>query len=431
MPHPVKRSLRTGLLAFGLLAAGLGPSAAFDPAPAPVEAGQAGFDAARLKAIGDFVRRDIAAGKIPGMVLLVMRDGKPVMFDAFGERAPGSPMQRDSLHRIASTTKMFVTTAALRLYEQGRFKLTDPVATYLPELKDLKVFAGAESGTGTDGPSPEAAKRPPTVGDLMRHTAGLTSWWIGPLNAVRRNQRDQDLEGLYSLTGEEMLAKLGQQPLLYQPGSTFEYSIATDVLGHLLERIEGKPLDRVVSEQVLQPLGLTDTVWQVDDARADRLAEPSQATLAKDPLAWVYGWLDLRKPPKRFSGGAGLASTAGDVGRLLQMLANGGEIDGVRLLSPKTVRFMLHSDQLAGLRGPRNNVEEGYGWSLVNPVRLATGAHTTPGAPGDVYWGGITGPRYMVDPTERLVVVAMFQAPSLRGHYYSLLRQMIYGAMVK
>ncbi len=165
MPHPVKRSLRTGLLAFGLLAAGLGPSAAFDPAPAPVEAGQAGFDAARLKAIGDFVRRDIAAGKIPGMVLLVMRDGKPVMFDAFGERAPGSPMQRDSLHRIASTTKMFVTTAALRLYEQGRFKLTDPVATYLPELKDLKVFAGAESGTGTDGPP-------------RRRPSGLRPWGI-------------------------------------------------------------------------------------------------------------------------------------------------------------------------------------------------------------------------------------------------------------
>jgi CubicO group peptidase (beta-lactamase class C family) len=103
----------------------------------------------------------------------------------------------------------------------------------------------------------------------------------------------------------------------------------------------------------------------------------------------------------------------------------------VRLLSPKTVRFMLHTDHLAGLRGPRFNVDEGYGWGLVNPVRLATGAHTTPGAPGDAYWGGITGPRYMVDPTERLVVVAMFQAPSLRAHYYTVLRQMIYGAMVK
>jgi CubicO group peptidase (beta-lactamase class C family) len=431
MSSTALRSLRAGLLTLGLLATTAVPSWALDPIPATVEAGQQGFDAARLGAVGDLVRRDIAAGKIPGMVLLVLRDGKPVLYEAYGDGAPGTPMRKDSLHRIASTTKIFVTTAALRLYEQGHFKLSDPVATYLPELKDLKVATIAESSTATEAPPTEAPRRAPTVGDLMRHTAGLTYWWIGALNPVRRNQREQDLEGLYSQTGEEMLAKLGQQPLLYQPGSTFEYSIATDVLGHLLERIEGKPLDRILSEQVLQPLGLKDTVWQVDEANAARLAEPSQATLAKDPLAWVYTWLDLRKPPKRFSAGAGLASTAGDVGRLLQMLTNGGEIDGVQLLSPKTVRFMLHTDHLAGLRGPRFNVDEGYGWGLVNPVRLATGAHTTPGAPGDAYWGGITGPRYMVDPTERLVVVAMFQAPSLRAHYYTVLRQMIYGAMVK
>ncbi len=431
MPSTALRSLRAGLLTLGLLATTAAPAWALDPIPSTVEAGQQGFDSARLGAVGDLVRRDIAAGKIPGMVLLVLRDGKPVLYEAYGDGAPGTPMRKDSLHRIASTTKIFVTTAALRLFEQGRFKLSDPVATYLPELKDLKVASVAESSTATEAPPLEAPRRAPTVGDLMRHTAGLTYWWIGALNPVRRNQREQDLEGLYSLTGEEMLAKLGQQPLLYQPGSTFEYSIATDVLGHLLERIEGKPLDQILSEQVLQPLGLKDTVWQVDEANASRLAEPSQATLAKDPLAWVYTWLDLRKPPKRFSAGAGLASTAGDVGRLLQMLANGGEIDGVRLLSPRTVRFMLHTDHLAGLRGPRFNVDEGYGWGLVNPVRLATGAHTTPGAPGDAYWGGITGPRYMVDPTERLVVVAMFQAPSLRAHYYTVLRQMIYGAMVK
>ncbi|GJE60927.1 serine hydrolase domain-containing protein [Methylobacterium trifolii] len=431
MPDSVKQGFRAGLVALAFLTAGVAPAVAFDPTPTVGAAGQAGFDATRLTAIGDFVQRDIAAGKIPGLVLLVLRDGKPAMFEAFGERAPGSAMRTDSLHRIASTTKIFVTTAAMRLYEQGRFKLSDPVATYLPELKDLKVFAGTESSTSADVPAPEAPRRGPTVEDLMRHTAGFTYWWIGPPNPVRRSQREQDLEGLYGATGEEMLAKLGRQPLLYQPGSTFEYSIATDVLGHLLERIEQKPLDRILSEQVLQPLGLSDTVWQVDEAQAGRLAEPSQATMAKDPLAWVYGWLDLRKAPKRFSGGAGLASTAGDVGRLLQMLANGGEIDGVRLLSPKTVRFMLHTDHLAGVRGPRNNVDEGYGWSLVNPVRLATGAHTTPGAPGDTYWGGITGPRYMIDPGERLVVVAMFQAPSLRGHYYAVLRQMIYGAMVK
>ncbi|WP_162559804.1 serine hydrolase domain-containing protein [Methylobacterium radiodurans] len=430
MRQTMLRGLAAGLVGLGLATARIGPATAFQP-PQGIEAVQAGFDAARLEAIADFVQRDVAAGKIPGMVLLVLRDGRPVLAQAFGEQTPGTPMRTDSIHRIASTTKLFVTTAAMRLYEQGRFKLADPVAAYLPELKALKVFAGSEIATEGDAPSPVAPQRAPTIHDLMRHTAGFTYWWIGPANAVRRNQREQNLEGLYDLTGEEMLAKLAQQPLLYQPGSTFEYSIATDVLGHLLERIEGKPLDRIVAEQVLQPLGLEDTVWQVDEARAARLAEPSRQILEKDPLAWVYPWLDLRKAPKRFSGGAGLASTAGDVGRLLQMLANGGAIDGVRLLAPQTVRLMLHSDHLNGIRGPRNNVDPGYGWSLVNPVRLATGPHATPGAAGDVYWGGITGPRYMIDPAERLVVVAMFQAPSLRGHYYAILRQMVYGAMTK
>ena len=424
------RSLCAGLVGFGLAAASAVPVLAFDPAPQSLEAGQ-GFDRARLQAVADLVQGDVAAGKIPGMVLLVLRDGRPAMFKAFGEQTPGTPMRTDSLHRIASTTKIFVTAAAMRLYEQGRFKLTDPVAAYLPELKDLKVYSGAEAATDGAPPPPEALRRAPTIQDLMRHTAGMTYWWIGPLNPVRRSQREQDLEGLYGLTGPEMLARLGQQPLLYQPGSTFEYSIATDVLGHLLERVEGMPLDRILDEQVLQPLGLKDTVWQVDEARAARLAEPSRRILDTDPLAWVYTWLDLRKPPRRFSGGAGLASRAGDVGRLLQMLANGGTLDGVRLLAPATVRLMLHHDQLAGLRGPRNNVDAGYGWSLVNPVRLATGGHATPGAPGDVYWGGITGPRYMIDPAERLVVVAMFQAPSLRGHYYAVLRQMLYAALIR
>ena len=427
MRETLTRILGAGLIGLALAGA---PALAFEPAPL-AGAAELGFDPGRLQAAADLVQRDVSSGKIPGMVLMVLRDGKPVMSRAFGEQSPGVPMRLDSLHRIASTTKLFVTTAALRLYEQGRFKLSDPVATHLPELKDLKVYAGFESATSGEVPPPEAPRRPPTVQDLMRHTAGLTYWWIGPANPVRRNQREQDLEGLYGLTGPEMLAKLAQQPLLYQPGTTFEYSIATDVLGHMLERIEGKPLDRILAEQVLEPLGLTDTVWQVDEARASRLAEPSQATREKDPLAWVFTWLDLRKPPKRFSAGAGLASSAGDVARLLQMLANGGTIDGVRLLAPRTVRLMLHHDQLNGIRGPRNNVDDGYGWSLVNPVRLATGGHTTPGAPGDLYWGGITGPRYMLDPAERLVVVAMFQAPSLRGHYYALLRQMVYGALMK
>jgi CubicO group peptidase (beta-lactamase class C family) len=365
------------------------------------------------------------------MVLLVLRDGKPVVFQAIGEQSPGVPMRTDSVHRIASTTKIFVTTAAMRLYEQGKFKLSDPVSTYLSEFKDLKVSVADKDPSGAVVTRLEAPRRAPTVHDLMRHTAGLTYYWIGPSNPVRQSQKDQDLEGVYSLTADEMLAKLGQQPLLYHPGSTFEYSIATDVLGHVLERIEKKPLDRVLSEQVLQPLGLKDTVWQVDDAMASRLAEPSKQTMEKDQLAWVYTGLDLRKPPKRFSGGAGMASTAGDVGRLLQMLANGGEIDGVRLLSPKTVRYMLHVDHLDGLRGPQYNAGAGYGWGLVNPVRTSAGVHETPGNMGDLYWGGITGPRYVVDPAERLVIVAMFQAPSLRAHYYTMLRQMVYGAMVR
>lgn len=431
MLNPLRAHLAAGLIGLGLTTGPVTPALAFAPPTQATEAAQQGFDPARLKAITEWVERDIAAGKIPGMVLLVLRDGKPVLFQAMGEQTPGAPMRTDSVHRIASTTKIFTTTAAMRLYEQGRFKLSDPVSAYLPEFKDIRVSVSDKDASGNVVTRLEAPRRAPTLHDLMRHTAGLTYYWIGPTNAVRQSQKDQDLEGVYSLTADEMIARLGQQPLLYHPGSTFEYSIATDVLGHVLERIERKPLDQVISEQVLQPLGLRDTVWHVDDTLAPRLAEPSRQTLERDSLAWVFTWLDLRKPPKRFSGGAGMASTAGDVGRLLQMLANGGEIDGVRLLSPKTVRYMLYVDHLEGVRGPHYNAGAGYGWGLVNPVRVAAGVHETPGNPGDLYWGGITGPRYVVDPAERLVIVAMFQAPSLRAHYYTLLRQMVYGAMLR
>ena len=173
-----KLKLGASLIGLSLATALAAPAVAFAPSAPVAEATQQGFDAARLKAVSDWVERDVAAGKIPGMVLLVLRDGKPVVFQAIGEQSPGVPMRTDSVHWIASTTKIFVTTAAMRLYEQGKFKLSDPVSTYLPEFKDLKVFVADKDPSGAVVTRLEAPRRAPTLHDLMRHTAGLTYYTI-------------------------------------------------------------------------------------------------------------------------------------------------------------------------------------------------------------------------------------------------------------
>jgi CubicO group peptidase (beta-lactamase class C family) len=410
-----RRALLTAALAFGLTACAVAPVA---PPAQPLQ-----LDSARLNQVVSWVKADVDKGRYPGAVVLVMRDGKVLLHEAVGwaDKERNVPMARDSIHPIASSTKLVTTVAALRLFEQNRLRIMAPVASYLPELANLRV-ARRDAGGNPSMTELVNATRQPTVHDLMTHRAGFTYFFF-PKNPLRDRYREMGIDRIDTDAAPEMLRKLATLPLAFEPGTSFEYSIATDLLGHIVERITGKPLDQALNELVLQPLKMNDTTFHVSGAALARFARPG----ADDPDKWVFEWLDVTKPPKRFSGGAGMASTASDYARLLQMVLNEGELDGVRLLSPATVRWAM-SNQIGSTRGVAHP-GDGYSWNLFNPVRTAQGGPLFPGSVGDIFWGGITGPRYFVDPEQRLVGVFFMQRPSERGPVHAEFRAVVYGAL--
>lgn len=406
------------LLLITALALGLA-SCAF--APPATNASLLRADSARLNQVVEWLKADVARNRYPGAVVLVAQDGKVLLHQAVGwaDKERGVPMAVDSIHPIASSTKLVTTVAALRLVEQNRLRVMAPVASYLPELANLRV-ARRDAGGTAEVLVP--ATRQPTVHDLMTHRAGFTYFFF-PKNPLRDRYRELGIDRIDGDAAPEMLRKLSTLPLAFEPGSAFEYSIATDLLGHIVERVTGKPLDEALNELVLEPLKMRDTTFHVRDASLARLARP----VPNDPDMWVFEWLDVSKPPKRFSGGAGLASTAGDYARLLQMMLNDGELDGARLLSPATVRWAM-SDQIGATRGVAHP-GDGYSWNLFNPVRTGGGGAVFPGSVGDIFWGGITGPRYFMDPQQRLVAVLLFLRPSERAAVHAEFRAMVYGAL--
>jgi len=412
-----KRALLWLLLALLVPAPSFGREAVAPPASVQI-------DAKKLAAIPEWLKADVERGRIPGAVVLVARDGKVVMVEAAGwaDKDRKVKMTTDSIHPIASSTKLITTIAALRLFEANKIRVMAPITTYLPELKDLKVSVEKRDASGNATTELVTPARQPTVHDLMTHRAGFTYFFF-PKNPLRDRYRELGIDRVENMTADEMLQKLATLPLAYPPGTQFEYSIATDLLGHIVERVTGKPLDVALDELVLTPLKMKDTRFQVKGADVARLARP----LSTDPDPWVFDWLDLARQPKRFSGGAGMASTVSDYFRPLQMLMNGGELDGVRLLSPATVRWAM-ADQVGGMRGA-GHPGDGYSWNLFNPVRVSDVGTVFPGSMGDIFWGGITGPRYFMDPKERLIGIVFIQAPSQRAAYHAELRAMVYGAL--
>ena len=398
--------------------------------PAVAEGEREGMSIERLQRISAWLKGEIDESKLPGAVVLIGRHGRVVYQDSLGmlDRDRSVAMRPDAIFRIASMTKPVVSVAAMMLVEQGRLKLADPVSLYLPELKDVKVakdptFKATET---------EPARRPITVHDLLRHSSGLTYWFIGQKGPIQTRYQDEDIDGLHGMDAGQMLSKLAAIPLLFQPGTTFNYSVSTDVLGHVLERVTGKGLDRILDEMIFTAIGMRDTAFFVPSEKRDRLAQP----LANDPDPWIFKWLDVSRPPKRFSGGAGLASTTGDYYRFLQMVANGGTLDGVRLLSPKTVRYMISDHLGIGLGGPIGKGPvylpgDGYGFGLGFAVRLTDGVSGVIGSQGDAHWGGIAGTGFWIDPKEGLVAVLMVQAPRHRLYNRTLLRSFVYGAMTQ
>jgi CubicO group peptidase (beta-lactamase class C family) len=403
------------------LAGALCAAVAFAQLPAANRPEDVGFSSKRLEKTRQAFKADVDNKTVPGAVLVIARNGKMVTYDAIGyqERAAQTPMKKDSIFRVASMSKPITTVAAMILAEENKLDIGAPVAQYLPEFRSVKV--------GAEGVAP---KRPMTVQDLMRHTSGLTYGLFGN-SPVDQMYRKADIFNSKSLA--EMVKTVATMPLLHQPGEAWEYSVSTDVLGRVVEVASGMDLDTFIQERIAGPLKMNDTGFWVKPAAISRLAKPD----AKSNLPFA----DPTVKPDLFSGGGGMFSTAGDYARFSQMLLNGGELEGVRILGPKTIALMT-SDQLPsnterhtpvamalGFSGP--TPEMGTSFGLGFAVRVDAGRNPVPGSIGDFSWAGITGTYFWVDPKEKLVAVLMVQSPQgSNGLIWRQTRTMVYQALV-
>jgi CubicO group peptidase (beta-lactamase class C family) len=383
-----------------------------------------GFSQDRLHRITPVMQEQINKNIFPGAVTLVARNGQIVHFEATGylDAQKKKPIQKDSIFRLASMTKPVITAAAMMLVEQGKLKLNDPITTWLPELKNLKV----ETPTGD-----VALVRPILVQDLMRHTAGFVYAGSSKSPRIKKLYDDLNIESReVDISSEEMLKNLSQIPLAHQPGTFWEYSIAIDVLGLLLERVEKKSLDILLKELLIDPLGMKDTTWWVAPNNIGRLAESLDSDSQKVEMLKSYRHSYDPSGKSYFKGGAGLVGTASDYLRFAQMILNGGELDGRRYLSRKTVELML-SQHTIGMGGSTfGTTGPGYGFGLGFGVRLDEGMGWTPGSKGDAMWAGIWGTSFWIDPKEKLVGILMAQGPSNRIHTRMLFKNLVYGALV-
>jgi CubicO group peptidase (beta-lactamase class C family) len=406
--------------------------------PDAIEPEAAGFSASRLRRLSETLNVDVASAAIPGAVIWIARRGHLACFEAYGfaERSTQRAMQKNSIFRIASMTKPITVSAALLLMEDGKLSLGDPVSRYIPELRDLQVGVEIRDAAGEAKLRYEPAIRPITIQDLMRHTAGFTYGDFGDSLVQREYRRANLMEPFQS--NAEMAQKLAQMPLAYQPGTTFEYGMSTDVLGRVIEVVAAMRLDKFFEERVTGPLGMMDTAFSAPAAAKQRFAVPQRRVAAAPrPAAAASEPVRLAK---WCSAGGGLSSTAGDYSRFCQMLLNGGESDGLRFLSRKSIELMTHNHLPPGLNfgdgaeelgqaAPLPKFGQGYGLGV--GVRLAAGLSTVPGSVGDFYWSGITGPTFWIDPSEQLIVVFMLQELNMerRARYRSLLRALVYQAL--
>ena len=293
---------------------------------------EVGFSAARLKRLSDRINEGVKAGELPGAVVLIARNGKVVMHEAFGfrDKDAKAPMKTDAIFRIASMTKPIVAVSALMLMEEGKLSLADPVSKYIPAFADTKVAVKKANADGTVEMMQEPQFRPMTVQDLMRHTSGLTYGAAGS-NAVKQSYMDMKVM-VPDQTNAEMVEKLAKLALLYQPGTHWEYSMAIDVLGRVVEVASGLTLDKFIDERIAKPLKMADSGFDAAPEKKDRAARPQKEGPKNE--APVIPDVTLKTVWK--SGGGGMVSTSADYARFAQMLANGGQLDGVRLLSRKT-----------------------------------------------------------------------------------------------
>jgi CubicO group peptidase (beta-lactamase class C family) len=391
----------------------------------------ASFSREKLARAGDYIRNEIATGKIPGAVLLIQQHGRPVYFEKFGVRdvATRLPMTADTIFRLYSMSKPITSVAAMMLVEDGKLRLDDPVSKYIPAFGQVKV--GGEKRDANEGTvlRLEPLNRPITIEDLLRHTSGLTYGFIGD-SAVRNLYANSDLfDGDFD--NAEFAERLAKLPLAEQPGTRWDYGHSTDVLGRVIEAVSGKSLYRFEKERLLDPLGMTDTAFYVADAaKRPLIAEPMPDDRFVTPVAGIRDPMMLRRWE---SGGAGMVGTIGDYARFSQMLLNGGTLDGRRYLKPETITLMT-SDHI----GPETKIGHDYfyfpgassGFGLGFAVRISPYPGTS-WPLGEYRWDGIAGTFFFIDPKDDMFVIFMVQTPSERGRIQLALKTLIYQALGK
>jgi CubicO group peptidase (beta-lactamase class C family) len=418
---------------FIALAVTLGGCATLQPA----QPESVGISSARLKELATVAQEGVDKREIPGAVVLVARRGKVAYFESFGfrDRDANAPMARDTIFRIASMTKPIVTTAAMILVDEGRLNLSDPVSRYIPEFKGAMVGVEKKDAAGNVALTLEPAVREMTVIDLMRHTSGLTYGIFGKslvkdrYNAARVNVPDQ--------TNAEMAAKLARLPLQHQPGTVWDYSMSTDVLGRVVEVAGGMELGQFIEQRILKPLGMDDTgFWVSDPAKHGRIAQ-----VLSDPATGKRPPLPDRTVKSWQSGGGGMVSTAGDYARFCQMMLNGGELDGTRILSRKSVELMTRDQLPPGIPTISSKIpvvdvrqEAGNGFGLGFMVRTAEGRSNISGSLGDYTWNGFFGTYFWIDPKKDLFGVVLIQTPGAvytrTTGYWVRLRNLVYQALM-
>jgi CubicO group peptidase (beta-lactamase class C family) len=427
----MRKSITTAIIAVCLAF-----SAVAQPLPKAGNPEEVGFSSERLKRLTEVIRAEVDKGAIPGAVMLVARNGKITHYEALGfmDREEKVAMKPESIFRIASLSKPITSVAIMMLVEEGKILLESPVSLYLPEMKDLKVGIEKADAAGQPSLSSEPVRREMTVQDLLRHTSGLTYGIFGK-SLVKQTYIDAKIFD----PGDNLAAfvsKLSQLPLAYHPGTTWDYSVSTDVLSRIVEVVSNMEFDKFVATRITKPLGMLDTGFYVASENHARIAEPQvdASTGKRTPMR------DVTKRPVFLSGGGGMVSTAMDYARFCQMLLNGGELDGVRILAPKTIAYMA-SDHLPpsivfdpvavnqfGAISPM--AERGQGFGLGFAVRTVAGRNALPGSPGEFYWVGATGPAFWIDPSEKLVAVWMVQTPIAQTRYYrGIFRNLVYQAM--
>lgn len=384
-----------------------------------------GLSPQRLQRLMDVLQAEVDKKRLPGAVAVVARHGQLALYDSVGQLNPatGSAMHRDARFRIYSMTKPIVSVALMMLMEEGKLLLNDPVARHLPE------FAAQQVATLADGEVQlQPVSKAATLHDLLRHTAGMTYEFLGSTPVQR--QYTQLRIGSRERTLAEFTQQLAGLPLVFEPGTAFEYSRATDVIGRVIEVVSGQTLQDFLRERIFEPLGMADTAFHVLAQHHELIAEP----FTRDPDGGVQmRVIDVREDAALASGGGGLTSTAMDYARFLQFMLNRGELSGVRLLGPRTVDFMT-TDHLGEIEvfsaGSRSLLPAGHGFGLGFAVRKHLGVATVPGSVGTYFWGGLAGTTFFVDPALDLFGILMLQAPNQREYYRMLFRDLVYAALL-